>query len=79
MVEIKSWDSWWVRALRVPLRHRFCRTDDATWVAVSRSPYPYGPCPEHTSAPHQRLHCFVLTPLSVLHRWTGLTLSGPVQ
>lgn len=37
---------------------------------VDRSPYPYGPCDEHRA-------CWYLSALSVLHRWTGLTLELP--
>lgn len=34
---------------------------------VDASPYPYGKCPEHAN-------CWYLSILSVLHKWTGLTL-----
>jgi hypothetical protein len=37
---------------------------------VDRSPYPYGPCVEHTG------HWYLST-LSVLHRWSGLALWLP--
>jgi hypothetical protein len=37
---------------------------------VDASPYPYGPCPGV-------IGCWYLSPLSILHRWTGLTLRYP--
>lgn len=37
---------------------------------VDRSPYPHGPCEDHPG-------CYYLSALSVLHRWTGLTLVTP--
>lgn len=76
---MKSWDTWWVRLLRKPVRHRFVQMGDEAWEAVDASPYPYGYCPVHVHAPNSRLRCFVLTPLSILHRWTGLTLVTPVH
>lgn len=63
-VKIRSWDAWWVRALRKPLFHT------TNVVRVDPSPYPYGPCAIHHD-------CWTLTPLGILHRWTGLTLEGP--
>lgn len=71
MVRVRSWDSWWVRALRKPVLHRFYLNETSrTAVRVRFSPYPYGPCPKHHD-------CWVLTPLGILHRWTGMTLNGP--
>lgn len=34
---------------------------------VDASPYPYGPCDLHRG-------CWYISVMSVLHRWTGLTL-----
>jgi len=48
----------------VLLKPRFHSTDLAR---VEASPYPYGLCREH-------LGCYYLSLLSILHRWTGLTL-----
>jgi hypothetical protein len=62
MWTVPSFDVWYVRALRRPLYHS---TD---YAAVDRSPYPYGPCAKHGH------FCWALTPLGILHRWTGLTL-----
>lgn len=54
---------------------RFHTTDLAR---VDASPYPYGPCREHPlnwkDAPVEAPECYTLSVLSVLHRWTGLTL-----
>lgn len=52
------------RALRYPLVHR------RDLAAVDRSPYPYGPC----ALSPEPARCWTLSALSVLHRWTGLTL-----
>lgn len=60
-----------VRWLRKPLRH------STNYPRVDRSPYPYRPCTDErcwTRYRHPRPDCWVLTPLSILHRWTGLTL-----
>lgn len=55
------------RVLRHPLWH--CRDLDR----VNRSPYPYGPCALST----EPVTCWTLSPLGILHRWTGLTLFVP--
>jgi hypothetical protein len=67
------------RALTRPLYHT--RTTDydasrAKFDRIDRSPYPYGPCqnPDHSTA---SVHCWYLSALSILHRWTGLTLRFP--
>lgn len=54
-------ESWWVRLMRKPLVH------STNLTRVDRSPYPYGPCATHSD-------CWTLSTLSILHRWTGLTL-----
>lgn len=57
-----------VPLLRWPMYHT---TDMAK---VDASPYPYGPC-----EPSKGLDstCWYLSPLSFLHRWTGLTIRTP--
>ena len=55
------------RALSTPLVHR---TD---LEQVDASPYPYGPCANEYHNNRGR-DCYYLSLLSVLHRWTGLTL-----
>lgn len=40
---------------------------------VDASPYPYGMCRDHWSD-NGVITCYYLSILSVLHRWTGLTL-----
>jgi len=57
------------RVLRWPLLHT--RNLDR----ADRSPYPYGPCPKRESACLGHNECWTLSTLSILHRWTGLTLS----
>jgi hypothetical protein len=76
LVNVPSWDTWYVRALRYPLFH--CRDQNR----VERSPYPYGPCRKRAvdkggegSACLGHCDCWTLSVLSVLHRWTGLTLA----
>ena len=77
MVRVASFDSRLVKWLRKPVVHS---TD---YIRVDKSPYPYGPCDGTKGCPHRLLSpppdCWVLTRLSVLHRWTGLTLyvEGP--
>ena len=66
-VVVPSWDKGYVSALRRPLWHQPVFTQ-GTEDRVTASPYPYGPCEKG----HDR--CWVLTPLGILHRWTGLTL-----
>lgn len=63
-----------VRVRRDGLRHGFLtrpRWHSTDGVKVDRSPYPYGPC---TDPIHEERECWYLSILSVLHRWTGLTL-----
>jgi hypothetical protein len=72
MLHVKSLDAWWiVNWLQFPLIHKPARTT-REWRKVENSPYPYGPC-----YPTMGLEspCWVLTPLGILHRWTGLTLT----
>lgn len=54
-----------VKVLQTPLYHSSDRDK------VDASPYPYGPC-----EPAKGLDsvCWYLSPLSFLHRWTGLTI-----
>lgn len=64
------------RALTRPLLHTRTTDHDETsrkLDRIDRSPYPYGPCPnpDHSTA---SVHCWYLSALSILHRWTGLTL-----
>lgn len=70
-VVVPSWDRWYVRLLRKPLLH------STNYARVDRSPYPYGPCADPKCKNSYRMpppDCWVLTPLGILHRWTGLTL-----
>jgi len=69
-VMVPSWDVWYVRLLRVQLIHR------RDVEAVDKSPYPYGMCREKCPPGCQGRHgpCYALSPLGILHRWTGLTL-----
>lgn len=70
-----DFDWWPVRLLRTPIKHQ--RTvQNGKWHKVSVSPYPYGPCenPAHNTDTGMDSTCWVLTPLGILHRWTGLTL-----
>lgn len=66
VVRVPSWDTWYVRLLRLPVLHRTVVTPEQ-YRAVDRSPYPYGVCA-------QTEQCCTLSPLAVLHRWFGLTL-----
>lgn len=66
---IKSFDSWWVRLLRKPL---WTVHDPDLRPKVDASPYPYGVVTEFHGGKVRE--CYTLTPLGVLHRWTGLTL-----
>lgn len=75
LLRVKSFDTLFVRVLRTPVWHRPALTNDA-WRRIERSPYPYGPCAEHSKGLGLDATCWVLTPLSILHRWTGLTLSN---
>lgn len=64
------------RLLTKPLWHTRTTDHDASRAKldrIDRSPYPYGPCPnpDHSTT---SVHCWYLSALSVLHRWTGLTL-----
>lgn len=53
------------RFLRWPMYH--CSDREK----VDESPYPYGPCDPKAGRDSV---CWYLSPLSFLHRWTGLTL-----
>lgn len=68
---VPSWDTWYVRLLRKPIKHT------TNMARVEPSPYPYGPC-ESLRCPnmykHPRPDCWTLSLLSIAHRWTGLTL-----
>lgn len=72
-LHVDSFDSWWVRALRKPLRH-------TTNVArVDPSPYPYGMCDDPrcpNTYKHPRPDCYTLSLLGIAHRWTGLVLDN---
>lgn len=60
-----------MRLMRKPLIH--CRDLDR----VDASPYPYGPC---NLSFGKNPTCWTLSLLSILHRWTGLTLYvGPPE
>lgn len=68
IVTVPSWGVWYVRALRWPFFH----TRDQN--RAERSPYPYGPCPKREGPCTGHVDCWTMSTLSVLHRWTGLTL-----
>lgn len=70
IAHVESFDAWYVQLLRIPLLH-FDVRDPKQLAKVEMSPYPYGPCPMGNV---EKPTCWVLTPLSILHRWTGLTL-----
>lgn len=57
---------WYVRLLQKPL------VVSRNLPMVDKSPYPWGPMPadEHVELPP----AYYLSTLSILHRWTGLTL-----
>lgn len=67
------------RVLRTPLLHFNAPEGSKAMARVERSPYPYGPCPKREGACFGHHHCWVLTPLGILHRWTGLTLYFPEE
>lgn len=71
-LRVKSWDSWWVRALRKPV---LVVHDPDLFERVESAPYPYGPIKEYHGGKVRT--CWALTPLGILHRWTGLTLERP--
>lgn len=74
-VRIKSFNTRLARWLRKPVRH------ETNITKVDVSPYPYRPCDYSQGCPNRLLHprpdCWVLTRLSIFHRWTGLTLETP--
>lgn len=78
-VKVRSFDTRLVRLLRRPVLHVLVifpsgNENHEAMERVDASPYPYGPCPR-TDPKHPT--CWVLTPLGILHRWTGLTLRTP--
>lgn len=75
MLHIDHDFDWWpVRLLRKPLLHRSADTNQQ-WRKIEGSPYPYGACAKHSrGVTDVNARCWVLTPLGILHRWTGLTL-----
>jgi hypothetical protein len=70
MLTVKSPSVWWVRLLRKPIFHTY----DVP--RMDRSLYPFCPCAKHGfgSADIATATCWTMSTLSVLHRWTGLTL-----
>ena len=57
------------RVLTRPLLHTLGHNEQ-----VETSPYPYGPCPKREGPCYSHHDCWYLSALSILHRWTGLTL-----
>lgn len=73
-IVVPSWDRWYVRLLRKPLIHHKTLTHNQ-YKRIDESPYPYGPCAKHGNRRTDPLAtCWCLSPLGILHRWTGLTL-----
>lgn len=68
IVKVPSWSAWYVRALRWGILHT------RNLLRVEASPYPYGPCPKRGGPCKGHEDCWTLSALSILHRWTGLTL-----
>lgn len=68
-----DFDWWPVRVLRKPLVHRAADTNPQ-WRRIEASPYPYGACYAHGYRSDGTTHCWTLSLLGILHRWTGLTL-----
>lgn len=66
-VRVKK-DGLAVRVLCAPL---FTTTN---FERIDASPYPYGPTDEEAFRAGERDQPFYLSILSILHRWTGLTL-----
>lgn len=58
--------------LTKPRRHITVVPGTPAYWALEKSPYPYGPCGAHRWTPDRQ--CYYLSLLSILHRWTGLTL-----
>lgn len=65
MLTVRGPYVWWVKLLRKPVFH------SRDLPRVDASPYPYCPCP---LTDKNNPTCWTMSTLSVLHRWTGLTL-----
>ena len=71
VVRVKP-DGWVLRALTKPL-YWVCDPDELPRVDASR--YPYGEKKRFLGG--KAYTCWYLSALSILHRWTGLTLEVP--